>query len=57
MFDVKKFISQCRRVIHVASKPGKDEFEQSSKITGIGMVIIGAVGFIIFMMFHLIGGA
>ncbi|MBI5347196.1 MAG: protein translocase SEC61 complex subunit gamma [Candidatus Aenigmarchaeota archaeon] len=57
MLDIKKFVSQCRRVLHVASKPDKEEFEQSSKITGIGMIIIGAIGFVIFMLFHLLGGA
>ncbi len=41
----------------MASKPDKEEFEQASKITGIGIAVIGSVGFVIFMLFHLIGGA
>lgn len=49
------FFQQCRRVLLVASKPGKDEFKLSSKITGIGMIVIGFIGFAIFMAFQLIG--
>lgn len=38
-----------RRVLLVASKPDKTEFKQSAKITGLGIVIIGIIGFVIFL--------
>lgn len=53
---LRNFLVQCRRVLLVSSKPDKDEFKLSTKITAIGMVIIGIVGFIIFMIAMLIGG-
>jgi protein transport protein SEC61 subunit gamma-like protein len=53
---MKRFLSQCKRVLFVSSKPDKDEFIQSLKITGIGMVIIGVIGFVIFLAIQLIGG-
>lgn len=36
----------------VASKPNKEEFRQAVKITGIGIVILGLIGFIIFLVFQ-----
>ena len=53
--SLRAFAQQCRRVLLVSSKPDKDEFQLSAKITGIGMIIIGVVGFIIFMAFQLAG--
>ncbi len=54
--NIKNFIKQCKRVLLVASKPDKDVFRASLKVTAIGMIIIGLVGFIIFMLFQLVGG-
>ncbi len=53
---IKPFIMQCRRVLLVATKPDKTNFKLSMKITGIGIIIIGAIGFIIFLAVQLIGG-
>lgn len=53
---ISGFIQQARRVLLVSNKPDKHEFRQSVKITGIGMVILGVVGFMIFLLVQLIGG-
>jgi protein transport protein SEC61 subunit gamma and related proteins len=45
--SVVDFIKLCQRVLHVSKKPGRDEFTNVAKITGIGVLIIGAIGFII----------
>lgn len=42
-----QFIRQCRRVLQVSKKPDKEEFLNVAKITGIGIIIIGAIGFVI----------
>jgi protein translocase SEC61 complex gamma subunit len=47
---------RIRRVLMVSTKPDKHEYEQSVKITGLGFVIIGIIGFVIFMAVQLIGG-
>ncbi|MEM7813617.1 MAG: protein translocase SEC61 complex subunit gamma [Candidatus Aenigmatarchaeota archaeon] len=52
---LKVFLLQARRVVLVATKPDPDEFKTSLKITGIGMSIIGIIGFIVFMLFAIIG--
>ncbi|RLI96636.1 MAG: protein translocase SEC61 complex subunit gamma [Candidatus Aenigmatarchaeota archaeon] len=54
--NIKNFINQCRRVLLVASKPDKDVFKMSLKITALGMIVIGLIGFAVFMIFQLIGG-
>ncbi len=43
-----------RRVLLVANKPDKSEFKQSAKITGLGFLVIGIIGFIIFIIVQLV---
>jgi protein transport protein SEC61 subunit gamma and related proteins len=50
-----QFIKQCRRVLHVSKKPDREEFINVAKITGIGILIIGAIGFIISLIAQLLG--
>ncbi len=45
--EIKSFFSKCKRVWQVLKKPTKDEFEQTAKISAIGIGVIGLVGFII----------
>ncbi len=47
---IKDLIERIRRVLLISSKPDKDEFRQSAKITGIGIALIGMIGFIIFLI-------
>lgn len=44
---LKEFIIECKRVLKVTKKPSRDEFKNIVKITGIGILIIGLIGFII----------
>ncbi len=60
MKRLKEFILQVRRVLLVASKPDKNEYKMSIKITGIGIILVGLIGFIVFMVVQAIrifGGA
>lgn len=52
--DLRERISNYMRVLAVARKPGKEEFLSSSKICGLGMIIIGVVGLVVFLVFHLV---
>ena len=54
--SIKEFIEQCKRVLLVSSKPDKEEYSLSTKITGLGLVIIGIIGFIVFVLFQFVGG-
>jgi protein translocase SEC61 complex gamma subunit len=53
---IKNLIASYKRVIDVARKPTRDEFTSSAKITATGMVFIGAIGFIIFLIYYLVTG-
>jgi len=52
--NIRNTIERIKRVLLIANKPDKTEFRQSVKITGIGFVIIGIIGFAIFMAVQLI---
>ncbi len=43
----KSFIKECIRVVQITKKPSKDEYKTIVKITGLGIVLIGAIGFVI----------
>jgi protein transport protein SEC61 subunit gamma and related proteins len=53
--SIVDFIKLCQRVLHVSKKPGRDEFINVAKITGIGVLIIGAIGFVISIVAQLLG--
>jgi len=49
------FLKNVMRVLRVASKPSGSEYKDTLKITGIGLLLAGAVGFVIYVLFQLIG--
>jgi protein transport protein SEC61 subunit gamma-like protein len=44
---LKDFIVECKRVLRVTKKPDSIEFKTIVKISGIGMVVIGFLGFLV----------
>lgn len=38
------------RVLKMTRKPTNDEYSKTSKITGLGMIIIGGIGFLVFLI-------
>ncbi len=50
-----QFIRQCRRVLQISKKPDRDEYQNVAKITGIGIIIIGVIGFIVSLVAQLLG--
>jgi len=38
------------RVLKMSTKPTDEEFSKSSKITGVGMILIGGLGFLVFLL-------
>lgn len=47
MIKLKSFMAQCGRVWHLLRKPTMEEFKSVSKISAIGLGIIGLLGFAI----------
>lgn len=53
--DIKVTLRRYIRVLQVARKPSKDEFVASGKVSALGMVLIGVIGFLIFLAFIFLG--
>ena len=49
MEKLKSFLLKCRRVGDTLKKPTRQEFEQISKVSAIGIAILGLLGFLISM--------
>ncbi|BDZ67901.1 protein translocase SEC61 complex subunit gamma [Methanobacterium ferruginis] len=54
--SMANFIKQCQRVLKVSRKPDREEFINVAKVTGIGILIIGVIGFVINIIGQLIQG-
>ena len=54
-FKIKEYIKECGRVLKVTKKPSSIEFKTIVKVSGMGMAIIGIVGFIIDIIRQLLG--
>jgi protein transport protein SEC61 subunit gamma-like protein len=55
MPEVKSKFREYMRVLRIAKKPDREEFTMSTKICVLGIVVIGFIGFAIFMAFVLAG--
>ncbi len=44
---IKSFFVQCTRVWQLLRKPSMDEFKSISKISALGLLAIGLIGFLI----------
>ena len=54
MNNISQFLRQCRRVLYVSRRPDGDEYINVAKVTGIGIIIIGVIGFIISLVAQLL---
>ena len=50
----KSFINECLRVLKITRKPSKLEFKTIVKVSGLGMMVIGLIGFVITMLKQLL---
>jgi len=48
---LNRFIQRAMRVLRVSYKPTTKEFQLTAKITTLGMILIGLVGFLITVVF------
>lgn len=47
---LKNFVKECTRVLKITKKPTKEEFKTISKVSGLGILIIGLIGFIVHLI-------
>ncbi|MEE1336044.1 protein translocase SEC61 complex subunit gamma [Methanobrevibacter sp.] len=53
--DFNKFIKDAKRVLKVSRKPDKEEYFDLAKISALGVVVVGGIGYIIVCLGYLIG--
>jgi protein translocase SEC61 complex gamma subunit len=51
---LKKFINESIRVFKITKKPSMEEFKVTIKVTSIGVLIIGFIGFLVHLISQLI---
>jgi protein transport protein SEC61 subunit gamma-like protein len=50
MQKLNSFIIECKRVLQVTKKPNAEEFKTIVKVSGLGILIIGALGFLLLVI-------
>ena len=52
---IRQKLEEYLRVLKITRKPDKEEYSVSAKITGIGILLIGAIGFLIYLIAYYTG--
>ncbi|MEE9565063.1 MAG: protein translocase SEC61 complex subunit gamma [Candidatus Hydrothermarchaeaceae archaeon] len=52
---IREKLKEWDRVIKLSRKPKRSEFIMIAKITGLGMIVVGTIGFIIRMSLQITG--
>ncbi|MEK6800707.1 MAG: protein translocase SEC61 complex subunit gamma [Nanoarchaeota archaeon] len=52
----KSFVLQCKRVWHILKKPSAEEFKTVSKVSALGLLTLGLIGFVIADIVKFISG-
>jgi protein transport protein SEC61 subunit gamma-like protein len=47
---IKSFTRECVRVFKITKKPTKEEYKTISKVAGLGILIIGLIGFLVHLV-------
>lgn len=47
---LKEWWTDCLRVLRTTKKPDKEEFKTIVKVSGIGILVIGAIGFLVHLL-------
>ena len=52
--DLKTFVAKSKRVWLVLKKPSRKEFEMIAKVSAIGVLILGVIGFLISILIKIL---
>ena len=53
---LKSFYAECVRVFRITKKPTKEEYKAIVKVSGLGILLIGFIGFLIHLVDQIIKG-
>ncbi|MFH1721169.1 MAG: protein translocase SEC61 complex subunit gamma [Candidatus Altiarchaeota archaeon] len=48
--SLTKAYSETRRILRLTRKPKKSEYTETARITGLGIIAIGFLGFVVFFI-------
>ncbi|MDY6776751.1 MAG: protein translocase SEC61 complex subunit gamma [Candidatus Nanohaloarchaea archaeon] len=51
---VRDKFAEWKRVLKITRKPDREEFTMSAKVTGVGILVVGSIGFVIYLAATLI---
>ncbi|MBN2459486.1 protein translocase SEC61 complex subunit gamma [Candidatus Woesearchaeota archaeon] len=51
---LSEFWVECKRVLRITKKPDKQEYLTIVKVSGLGILAIGLIGFILHMIYQFI---
>jgi protein transport protein SEC61 subunit gamma and related proteins len=54
MTELKSFYEECVRVFKITKKPTKEEFMAIVKVSGLGILFIGFIGFLVHVVEQLV---
>lgn len=52
---ISDYLQKYIRVLQIMKKPSRDEFMAAAKVTGIGALLIGLIGYVIYAIMVTIG--
>jgi protein translocase SEC61 complex gamma subunit len=55
MSSIRRFVSQSRRILSLATKPSRHEVWLTTKVCALGLILIGVLAFVIHLIFIVIG--
>ena len=56
MKKIKDFFASSKRIFLIAKKPTGKEYWTMAKVVGLGMVVIGVIGYLVKLILGLISG-
>jgi protein transport protein SEC61 subunit gamma-like protein len=54
-FNIKEKLKNYKRVLQISKKPALEDLKDTARICAIGIVLIGAIGFLIYILAILSG--
>ncbi len=54
LIKFKSFVKESMRILKITKKPTRQEFKVIVKVSGLGIVIIGLIGFLIHIIAQII---
>ncbi|HSB46519.1 MAG TPA: protein translocase SEC61 complex subunit gamma [Candidatus Bilamarchaeum sp.] len=54
ILEISDLIKRCIRIIYISRKPTGDEYSKVARVTALGIIIFGLVGFVISLIASLV---